>query len=713
MLSVAEFRREHEVHALVDDRQRFDGAAGAAEGAKTIHHLGDQEFRGGGAGAYAHAFKAFGPFGVDIRGLGDEEASDAKLCGDLDKPIAVRRGGSADDQDELGASGEFLDGVLTVLGRVADIIPARQFDPGEARLQGIHDLPGVVNGKRRLGHAAKAFRVADLEGCDILGLFHQVHCTWSLAHGALDFDVAGVADHDHLEILPAHAMNLPVNLGDQGAGGVDGAQIPILGGLPHRGGNAVGAVDQLGAQGGLVGFVDENGALGAQIIDHPAVVDDFVAHVDRLFAAGERAFDDLDRAVHAGTKTPGICEDDLHRDQISGPARSGEFAGRKSGRGYTPAAREVHARRGAPEFRVDRGWLPGASRFLGEMEEMADLTPEDRFLRSCRGEEVDRPPVWLMRQAGRYLPEYRAVREGVSFLEMCRDVERAVKVSLQPIDLVGSEAVILFQDIFTPVPALGVDLDFAPGPVMAEPIRSAEQIEALRVPDPRESVPFVFEIIRTLRGALEKRRVPLLGFAGAPFTLAAYMVEGSGSRDFAGLKAMLHREPELLRALLATLTEMTIGYLDAQIEAGAQAVQLFDTWAGLLSPAEYREWIAPTHKAIVQRTQKRGAPLILYVNNGAHVVDQMADSGADVISLDWRASLADSAAAFGDRVSLQGNLDPCALAGGREKIFAWVRDMARDAAPARGFIANLGHGCLPGTPVEGVRAFTDAVRSLS
>lgn len=344
---------------------------------------------------------------------------------------------------------------------------------------------------------------------------------------------------------------------------------------------------------------------------------------------------------------------------------------------------------------------------------MGDLTPEDRFLRTCRGEEVDRPPVWLMRQAGRYLPEYRAVRKGVSFLEMCRDVERAVTVSLQPIDLVGSEAVILFQDIFTPIPAMGVDLDFAPGPVIAEPLRTAEQIAALGVPDPRESVPFVFEIIRTLRGALEKRRIPLLGFAGAPFTLAAYMVEGSGSKDFGQLKTMLHREPELLRELLSTLTEMTVGYIDAQIEAGAQAVQLFDTWAGLLSPSEYREWIAPTHRLIFDRVERRGAPLILYVNNGAHVVDQMADSGADVLSLDWRASLGEAAEAFGDRVTLQGNLDPCALSADREKIFDWVRQMARDAAQGRGYIANLGHGCLPGTPVEGVRAFTDAVRSLA
>ncbi len=346
------------------------------------------------------------------------------------------------------------------------------------------------------------------------------------------------------------------------------------------------------------------------------------------------------------------------------------------------------------------------------MGQESELTPDERFRRSWRGEKVDRPPVWLMRQAGRYLPEYRAVREGVSFLEMCRDVERAVAVSLQPIDLVGSEAVILFQDIFTPIPPMGVDLDFAPGPVIAEPIRSRAQVEALRVPEPRESVPFVFEILRILRRELASRHIPLLGFAGAPFTLAAYMVEGQGSKDFSVLKRMLHREPDLLRKLVEVLTEMTVGYLNAQIEAGAQAVQLFDTWAGLLSPAEYREWILPTHREIAERLDRAEAGFILYVNNGAHVVDAMAESGADVISLDWRVEIAPAARRFGGRVSLQGNLDPCALAAPRDRIFELVRELIAAAAPARGHIVNLGHGCLPQTPVEGVRAFTEAVRTL-
>jgi uroporphyrinogen decarboxylase len=339
------------------------------------------------------------------------------------------------------------------------------------------------------------------------------------------------------------------------------------------------------------------------------------------------------------------------------------------------------------------------------------LDPTQRFLRACRGEAVDRPPVWLMRQAGRYLPDYRRVRDQVTFVELCQDVDRAVEVSLQPIDAIGSEAVIFFSDIFTPIPGMGVEVEFSPGPVVAAPIRSADAVARLRVPDPRESVPFVFEILRTLRAELASRAIPLLGFAGAPFTLAAYLVEGAGSRHFGTWKRMLWREPALARALLDGLTQMTVSYLDAQIEAGAQAVQLFDTWAGMLSPADYREWVLPTHREIAAKLD-RSAPLILYVNDGAHVVEETAQSGADVISLDWRVDLADAARRVGDRVSLQGNLDPCALAADPAAIAQKVRELARDAAPARGHIMNLGHGCLPDTPVEGARAFTDAVRAL-
>jgi len=318
-----------------------------------------------------------------------------------------------------------------------------------------------------------------------------------------------------------------------------------------------------------------------------------------------------------------------------------------------------------------------------------------------------------MRQAGRYLPEYRRVREGVSFLEMCSDVERAVEVSLQPIDLVGSEAVILFSDIFVPVPAMGVEVDFAPGPTVASPIRSLAQVEALGAPDPRKSVPYVFEIIRRLRAALAEREIPLLGFAGAPFTLAAYLVEGGGSRLFPVLKALMYREPEVLRALLSRLVDLVVDYLNAQIEAGAQAVQLFDTWAGMLGPDEYREWILPGHREISERVDRSKAPLILYVNGGAHVLEEMLDAGSDVISLDWRVDLAAAAQRAGSATSVQGNLDPCALAAPPDEIRRRVEAIARAARSARGHILNLGHGCLPETPVAGVQAFTAAARSLA
>ncbi len=335
-----------------------------------------------------------------------------------------------------------------------------------------------------------------------------------------------------------------------------------------------------------------------------------------------------------------------------------------------------------------------------------------RLLAACRGEPVDRPPVWLMRQAGRYLPEYRAVREQVSFLELCRDVDRAVEVSLQPLELVGTEAVILFSDIFVPVLGMGVEVDFRPGPTLAEPVRTRAQVERLRVPDPRDAVPYVFEILHRLRDELAAARVPLIGFAGAPFTLAAYLVEGSGSRHFGALKRMLHREPEVLRALLDRLTALTVAYLNAQIEAGAQVVQLFDTWAGLLGPEEYRTWVLPVHREIASKLDRDAAPLILYVNDGAHVVDEMLEAGADVISLDWRVDLADAARRAGGRASVQGNLDPCALAAPPERIAELVRGLAEAGAAARGHILNLGHGILPDTPVEGVRAFVRAAQAL-
>lgn len=347
--------------------------------------------------------------------------------------------------------------------------------------------------------------------------------------------------------------------------------------------------------------------------------------------------------------------------------------------------------------------------------ELPPLDRTQRMLRACRGEPVDRPPVWLMRQAGRYLPDYRAVRAGQSFLETCADVDKAVEVSLQPLRLVGTEAVVFFCDIFVPVLGLGVEVDFAPGPVIGRPVRSGADVARLGRPDPRQAVPYVFEILRRLRATLEPQRVPLIGFAGAPFTLATYLVQGRGdpSRKFAALHALREREPEALRALLEHLADTTVDYLNAQIEAGAQVVQLFDTWAGTLSEALYREWVLPVTRRIVEGVDRSRAPFILFVNDAPHLLEATLETGADVLSVGSAVELGEAARKVGGRASLQGNLDPRELELPREEIFRRVRALAEAARPARGFVLNLGHGCLPTTPVEGVRAFTDAARALA
>jgi uroporphyrinogen decarboxylase len=349
------------------------------------------------------------------------------------------------------------------------------------------------------------------------------------------------------------------------------------------------------------------------------------------------------------------------------------------------------------------------------MSAVSPLDPTTRMLRACRGEPVDRPPVWLMRQAGRYLPEYRAVREGISFLDMCADVERAVEVSLQPVRLVNTEAVVFFCDIFVPILGMGVPLDFAPGPIIAEPLRTRAQVDALLEPQPEEAVPYVFEILRRLRKELAEPRIPLIGFAGAPFTLATYLVEGKGdpTRTYPEMHRLMREEPATLDALLERLAQLTIAYLNAQIDAGAQVVQLFDTWAGSLDEATWRRVVLPVNRAIAEGVDRSRAPFILYTNDAPHLLDGLLEVGPDVLSIGSAVDMAEAARRVGSRASLQGNLDPEDLALPREEIFARVRGIAEAAGPARGLVLNLGHGCLPHTPVEGVRAFTDAARALA
>src|SRR5437763_2763578 len=293
----------------------------------------------------------------------------------------------------------------------------------------------------------------------------------------------------------------------------------------------------------------------------------------------------------------------------------------------------------------------------------------DRLLRVCRGQSVDRTPVWMMRQAGRYLPEYREIRRKLSFLELCKNTDLAVEVSLQPYRILGVDAVIFFSDILIPVEAMGVHVSLTDkGPEIAIPVRTQSDVDDLRIPDPATEVPFVGAIIKKLSREL-RDTVPVIGFAGAPWTLASYLVEGGGSRNFAEIKSLAYRAPRILHALLDKLASTVSSYLLFQIESGVQVIQLFDTWAGELNRADYEEFALPYTKKIFDAVGNR-VPRILYLNGTSAILESMADSGADVISIDWRISMADARRRVGDRVALQGNLDPCVLLGPKERIIA-------------------------------------------
>jgi len=348
-----------------------------------------------------------------------------------------------------------------------------------------------------------------------------------------------------------------------------------------------------------------------------------------------------------------------------------------------------------------------------------NMINNDRLIRACRRQEVDRAPVWMMRQAGRYLPEYRAVRGKTDFLTLCKTPELAAEVSMQPYDILGVDAVILFSDILIPVEAMGVKLDVieSRGPVIEDPIRTAEQVEKLVVPDPVEKTGFVMDVIKLLRKLLNNE-APLIGFAGAPFTLASYMIEGGTSRNFAEIKRMMFTDPALLHRLLEKIADTVTDYLNAQIEAGAQVVQLFDTWAGELAPEDFEEFALEYYQRIFSRLHRGpgglSVPATLYVNGCSAVLEKMAESGANVLSIDWRIDIAEArrrleTAGFED-IALQGNLDPCALLGTPESIAESVREILKKAGPV-GHIMNLGHGIMPMVPVENARAFIEAAKA--
>ena len=337
----------------------------------------------------------------------------------------------------------------------------------------------------------------------------------------------------------------------------------------------------------------------------------------------------------------------------------------------------------------------------------------DLLIRAARGEAVARTPVWMMRQAGRYLPDYRAVRANTDFLTLCKTPELAVEVSLQPYRILGVDAVIMFSDILIPVEAMGqeVRLTEQKGPELPEPIRSREQVDRLILPDPLEKTGFVMEIIRTLRQELDGA-VPLIGFAGAPWTLAAYMIEGGGSKNYAQVKRMMFAEPATFHMLLSKIADTIILYLNAQIEAGAQVIQLFDSWAGELSPRDYVEFALPYEQKIFESLNRGAVPTILYINGSGTFLEQMATCGADVLSIDWRVNLADARARVGNRLTLQGNLDPCVLLSTPEIVTQQARELIRAGGGHR-HILNLGHGILPMTPVENARAFIEAGKTAT
>ena len=333
----------------------------------------------------------------------------------------------------------------------------------------------------------------------------------------------------------------------------------------------------------------------------------------------------------------------------------------------------------------------------------------DLYLDACRGRPVPRPPVWLMRQAGRYLPEYREVRSRVDFLTLCRTPELAAQVTVQPVERLGVDAAILFSDLMVPAPPMGLELAFDPGPVIANPVRTTQDVRALRDYEPREALPFVYESIRLVRRELDGR-VPLIGFGGAPFTLAAYLVEGRGTRSFETWKRMIYAEPKLARELLDKLAEVQARYLVAQVEAGAQAIQVFDTWAGLLPAGDLEEFAVAPARRVIAAVQATGVPVTYFALDVAHGWDVVASVGADVIGVDWRSSLAGADAALGKRFVLQGNLDPCVLLSNPETVARRTRSMIEEGRGLRGHVANLGHGILPETPVECAQAFVEEVK---
>ncbi|MEM7310538.1 MAG: uroporphyrinogen decarboxylase [Planctomycetota bacterium] len=336
----------------------------------------------------------------------------------------------------------------------------------------------------------------------------------------------------------------------------------------------------------------------------------------------------------------------------------------------------------------------------------------DLLLRALRGEETPRRPLWMMRQAGRYLPEYRALRKDHGFLELARNPELACRVTMQPLERFPLDAAIIFADLMSPVSALGIDFRFDPGPVIEAPLRTRAAIEALRVPAPEEVAPEVPSTLRLVKQELAGKAA-LIGFAGTPWSIAAYLVEGKGGKGFPRLRALMAEDSDALDLLLGTLTDLVAGYMIEQHKAGADVLQIFDSWAGLLSRADYHAHVEPHHRRLAERLGEAGVPTIYFAQGAPHLARAYADLPTDGLSLCWRTPLGELRAELdesGVKKALQGNLDPAVLLAGPDTTRAAAQALLA-SVPARGHIVNLGHGLTPDTPLESVEALIEVVHA--
>ena len=335
------------------------------------------------------------------------------------------------------------------------------------------------------------------------------------------------------------------------------------------------------------------------------------------------------------------------------------------------------------------------------------------FMRACRGEATPYTPVWLMRQAGRYMREYREVRARTTFLELCKKPELAAEVTVTAVERLGVDAAIIFADILLILEPLGIDLEFAAGegPVIHNPVRKPADIEGLRELEDAGALEFVYEAIRQTRAAL-KPDIPLIGFCGAPFTLASYMTEGGGSKNYVHTKRLMYNDTGAWHAMMSLISRALAKYLNAQIAAGAQAVQLFDSWVGCLSPDDYREFVLP-HTQSVIRNVTPGVPVIHFGTGTATLLELMREAGGDVIGLDWRVRLDEGWRRIGHDVAVMGNLDPVALFGKQDVLREQAKRILDQAGGRAGHIFNLGHGILPETPVENVIGLVEMVHEMS